>query len=190
MIFLSVPSGISPRCRGIVVYLLLSELNQISWLPFASRKNSKPAISSFFTISRYLKPESRPISLCGNHHGVRDNFSLFNVPFLRMKKNSCDVLRNFNRFFKSFRLSDKPLHVSAGCHVIPFGKLFNIKCNIDAFLHVFTISNRAILFKHKFLPFYFCAKALMQETQTVWPSRVAMYLLPQEQTKTVLRVGL
>jgi len=38
--------------------------------------------------------------------------------------------------------------------------------------------------------FYFCANALMQETQTVWPSRVAMYLLPQEQTKTALRVGL
>jgi len=39
-------------------------------------------------------------------------------------------------------------------------------------------------------PFYFCAKVLMQETQTVCPSRVAMYLFPQEQTKTVLRVGL
>jgi len=38
--------------------------------------------------------------------------------------------------------------------------------------------------------FYFSAKVLMQETQTVWPSRVAIYLFPQEQTKTVLRVGL
>ena len=30
----------------------------------------------------------------------------------------------------------------------------------------------------------------MQETQTVWSLRVAIYLLPQEQTSTVLRVGL
>ena len=186
MMFLSVPSGISPRCFGIVVYLFLLELNQISWLPFASLKNSKPVDFSLFTIFRYLKPESRPIILCVNHHGICDNFSLFNTPFLRMQKNGCDIFRNFNGFFKSFRLSNKPLHISAGRHIVTFRKFLNIKCNIDAFFHIFTISNWAKLFNAS----YFCARARMQETQTVWPSRVAIYLLPQEQTSTALRVGL
>ena len=105
-----------------------------------------------------------------------------------MQKSDCDIFRNFNGFFKSFRLSNKPLHISAGRHIVTFRKFLNIKCNIDVFfifLH-FTISNWAKLFNAS----YFCANARMQETQTVWSLRVAMYLLPQEQTSTALRVGL
>ena len=150
--------------------------------PFASLKNSKPATSSLFTIFRYLKPESRPIILCVNHHRICDNFSLFNTPFCACKKSGCDIFRNFNGFFQSFRLSNKPLHISAGRHIVTFRKFLNVKCNIDAFF-IFLLYQTGQNYSMQaiFAPELGCKKRKRFDF-----SRVAIYLLPQEQTSTLL----